>query len=242
MIFLNYYNYYYTLILTILKMFPSPFRLNGINIPTLKPFSNNSNIDTTELDLLLAHPKFNDLISNHIQVKFTKEFSILKNSIEMNINDKNTNIQEKIKLNELKEQLKSREIFLNDIFNNVNQTLKQNIELEKNIQIEIQKLNTLKRKNIDDNNVIKIRKLNSTQRQAFDNDSSETETDDEPIVISESVDDKDSDDDFVIPSNAPSNAPSNLTFTEVSSLFNQPLIMEGHDLWYDSVFIFYFRI
>ncbi len=243
-------------------MFPSPFKFNNSTntnstnsistnsistnskqIPTLKPISNNNNnnnsnssksIDTTELDMLLAHPKFNDLISNHIQVKFTKEFASLRNIIEMNVNDKNENNQERIKLNELKEQLKSKETFLNNLYNNVNKKIKENVELEKNIKIQIEKLNTLKRKHIDENtpsnntsNVVKIRKLNSTQRQVFDNDDTETDSDSEMEVKSNNNlnddinNDTDSDNDLINVDN------SNLIFTEVNSLFNEPLTMEG---------------
>ena len=221
MIFFNYYVYYHTLILTLLRMFPSPFKLNGTNsiptttnsistnsistnsIPTLKPFNSlstnhtntnnnnnnsnkNSNIDTTELDLLLAHPKFNNLISNHIQIKLTHEYSIFKNTIETTLNEKLLIAQERIKLDELKEQLNSREVFLNNLFNNINQKIKQNSEIQKNIQLQIEKLNTLKRKHSEEissnsvsvnNNIVKIRKVNSTQRQTFDNDETETDSD-----------------------------------------------------------------
>jgi hypothetical protein len=187
---------------------PTPRSVNSNNsnnsistntVPTLRPFnrldnnsnnSNNSNtnntnsinIDTPELDLLLAHPKFNNLISNHIQLKLNQEYNIFKNTFETTLNEKLLIAQERIKLEELKEQLNNREIFLNNLFNTVNQKLKQNTELQKNIQIQTEKLNVLKRKHTENstnsnNNIVKIRKLNSTQRQAFENDNDETETD-----------------------------------------------------------------
>ena len=173
-------------------MFLSPFRFNNKNSNTsINPSSqtNNkvTNIDTTELDLLLANPKFNNLLSNHIQIKFNREYSILKNNIENIVNDKLLLNQEKVKLDKLKEQLDSKELYLNNLSDIVTQKLKQNNELEKNIQVQIQTLNNLKRKHSEDNytsssngkNIIKIRKLNSLQRQTFDNDNSDSDTESE---------------------------------------------------------------
>jgi hypothetical protein len=213
------------------------------SIPTLKPFNNlstnnnnnsnknsnkNSNIDTTELDLLLAHPKFNNLISNHIQIKLNHEYNIFKNTIETTLNEKLLIAQERIKLDELKEQLNSREVFLNNLFNTVNQKLKQNSELQKNIQIEMEKLNTLKRKHLEDissnsvsvnNNIVKIRKLNSTQRQTFDNDETESDSDiEDNININNNV--------TVVNNLFEEN---NIQFTEVNepNLIKKIYVMEG---------------
>ena len=221
------------------------------SIPTLKPFNSlstnntntnnnnnnsnkNSNIDTTELDLLLAHPKFNNLISNHIQIKLTHEYSIFKNTIETTLNEKLLIAQERIKLDELKEQLNSREVFLNNLFNNINQKIKQNSEIQKNIQLQIEKLNTLKRKYSEEissnsvsvnNNIVKIRKVNSTQRQAFDNDETESDSDFEDNTNSN------------INSNTNSNVTvinnlfdnNNIQFTEVDvpNLSKKTFVMEG---------------